>query len=205
MKKCKLCGKDRFAYRYFKKELVPICDNCYEEHIAKQDRYELLISRLTLKGYVWIVGLGKANFPYTLFGLDVKLEDIITFIIQKIGNDFEFDNQDSSSFKFDDYEHPIIVERNLTFKNIKTGEYVDINIRMGIYNFDENSILFFTDKQIGLKKSDLDSYSSVVYNADGIYRLEAYDYDNYNRYEDENDISNKDYLDDDDLKNLLRY
>lgn len=203
MKKCNICGNDKFAYRYFKKELVPICDDCYEEYIAKQNRYELLMARLTAKKYMWIVGIGKANFPYTLFGLDVKLEDIISFIISHLGDDFSFHDQDSSSFQFKDYEIPIIVERNLTFKNDKTHEYVDVNIRMGIYNFDNDSVLFFTDKQQGLKESDLNSYSSVIYGNDGIYRLEAYDYDNYDRFTLEDDINQKEYLNDDDLRSLL--
>lgn len=204
MKQCKICKKDRFAYHYFEGNLVPICDDCYKKYIAKYDRYQLLMARLTEKRYMWILGMGKIKFPYTLFGLDVKLEDIIAFIIQRIGEDFVFCDQDSTTFKFKDYESPIIIERYLTFKNVKTNEYVDINLRMGKYNFDNDTILFFTDKQIGLKQSDLDSYSSVIYDKDGICRLEAYNFDNYNKFEmDEDDVSKKGYLDDDDLKGLI--
>jgi hypothetical protein len=204
MKRCKICGKDKFAYHYFEGKLVPICDNCYNEHIAKHDRYELLMARLTEKRYMWILGMGKVSFPYTLFGLDVKLEDIIVFIVNHLGDNFTFDNQDQTTFKFDDYENPIIIERCLTFKNEETMEYIDINLRMGKYNFEDNTILFFTDKQAGLEQSNLNDYSSVIYNKDGIQRLEAYNFDNYNSYEiPEDDISKKEYLDDDDLRELV--
>lgn len=202
MKKCYICGKQRFAYRYYKSKLVPICDDCYEKYISRQDKFELLIARLTNKGYVWILGLGKINFPYTLFGLDVTLDDIVTFIKDHLGIGYELEDKESCCFLFDDYDEPVVVENILTFRN--DNDYIDFNVRLGLYNFDNNEILFFTDKQMGLKKSHLDQYSSVAYDADGIYRLEA---DTYNsiRDDDYEDPFNKEYLDENDITSMIGF
>lgn len=207
MKKCVKCKKQKFAYRNYEGKVVPICNECYEKYIDKKDRYEALMKKLTKKNYIQILGLGKETFPYTLFGLDVNLKDIIEFIRKKIGNDYILIETMDSKFKFNDFEDDIIVERNMTFQNKENEKQITINLRIGKYNFDNDEILFFTDKQLGLTKSDLSEYSSIYYDENGIHELQADNESNYNKkkslYPD--NLDDKAYFEEKDLKNLLGY
>lgn len=207
MKKCIKCKKQKFAYRYVDGRLVPICNDCYHEYMDKKERYDKLIKKLTSKRYVQILGLGKEKIPYTLFGLDVKINDILEFIKKKIGNEYKLAECLDSKYKFNDFEDDIIVEKNMTFEHIRTGEQITINLRVGKYNFDNDEILFFTDKQLGLTKSDLHDYSSIYYDNNGIHEMQADNESNYNKKRSiyDSDLDYKNHFEDKDLKDLLGY
>lgn len=213
MSTCKICNKrDAIVYTNINYKMTPICLDCYmKSRMAAKNKYKKLMNKLSSKGYVWVLNIGEdETFPYTFFGLGISFFQIVQYFFRYIDYDnFYLQNQDDCVFLFEDYPDPIVTETCITFID-NTGRSYSVGIKMGKYDEVKKELLFFTDKQIGLKKSDLSNYASYVIDDCGLTRVVP---DNdCNNYWDENDLysiddslAEKDYLDQNDLENLIGY
>lgn len=211
--KCKKCsGRGPFIYTSIDYKMVPLCQKCYKKYkkqLPAKNKYKKLMNKLSNKGYVWILNVGTRELPFTLFGLEISFYQIVQYFFKFIDSEkYSLQSQEDYVFDFDDYSDPIVTETCITFINDFSGATYTINIRMGLFDFESKDVLFFTDKQLGLDKSDLDNYSSLIVEDNGEITEVVPDFDSdffvsEDNYEDDLDEFKKTYFDQDDLKALI--
>lgn len=208
--KCKFCDKEEHPiYTSIGYKMTPLCLECYKKNRKHaKNKYKKLMNKLSNKGYVWVLNIGDIDFPFTFFGLEVSFYQIVQYFFKFIDSDkYTFQNQEDYVFKFDDYPDPIITETYIVFINDEDGSTYSVNIRMGTYDYENEKLLFFTDKQLGLDESDLENYSSLLVDDNGeltemvpnfkesfIPRIEFLD-----------DYTEKSYFDDKDIESLVGF
>ena len=209
--KCRLCEQNGPPiYTTMDYKMVPMCLDCYKKNRKPaKNKYKKLMNKLSNMGYVWVLNVGDIDFPFTFFGLEVSFYQIVQYFFKYIDSDkYSLQSQEDYAFDFDDYADPIITETSITFINDETSETYTINIRMGVYNYNEKELLFFTDKQLGYKKSNLENYASFVVGNDGELTEIVPDFESSFvppvEYYDE-EIYSKPYFDEEDLHDLVGF
>ena len=209
--KCKLCGKEGPPiYTSIDYKMVPLCLECYKKNRKPaKNKYKKLMNKLSNKGYVWVLNIGDDAFPFTFFGLEVSFYQIVQYFFKFIDADnYSLQSQEDYVFDFDDYSDPIITETCITFVNDNDGSTYSINIRMGTYNYKTKELLFFTDKQLGYLKSNLENYATLVIGNDGEITEVVPDFESsyippVEFYEDE--FCGKTYMNEEELADLVGF
>ena len=209
--KCRLCEQNGPPiYTTMDYKMVPMCLDCYKKNRKPaKNKYKKLMNKLSNMGYVWVLNVGDIDFPFTFFGLEVSFYQIVQYFFKYIDSDkYSLLSQEDYAFDFDDYADPIITETSITFINDETQDTYTVNIRMGGYNYKEKELLFFTDKQLGYKKSNLENYASFVIGIDGELTEVVPDFESSFvppvEYYDE-EIYSKPYFDEEDLHDLVGF
>lgn len=209
--KCRLCEQNGPPiYTTMDYKMVPMCLDCYKKNRKPaKNKYKKLMNKLSNMGYVWVLNVGDIDFPFTFFGLEVSFYQIVQYFFKYIDSDkYSLLSQEDYAFDFDDYTDPIITETSITFINDETQDTYTVNIRMGVYNYKEKELLFFTDKQLGYKKSNLENYASFVIGIDGELTEVVPDFESSFvppvEYYDE-EIYSKPYFDEEDLHDLVGF
>lgn len=209
--KCRLCEQNGPPiYTTMDYKMVPMCLDCYKKNRKPaKNKYKKLMNKLSNMGYVWVLNVGDIDFPFTFFGLEVSFYQIVQHFFKYIDSDkYSLLSQEDYAFDFDDYADPIITETSITFINDETQDTYTVNIRMGVYNYKEKELLFFTDKQLGYKKSNLENYASFVIGTDGELTEVVPDFESSFvppvEYYDE-EIYSKPYFDEEDLHDLVGF
>lgn len=209
--KCRLCEQNGPPiYTTMDYKMVPMCLDCYKKNRKPaKNKYKKLMNKLSNMGYVWVLNVGDIDFPFTFFGLEVSFYQIVQYFFKYIDSDkYSLLSQEDYAFDFDDYADPIITETSITFINDETQDTYTVNIRMGVYNYKEKELLFFTDKQLGYKKSNLENYASFVIGIDGELTEVVPDFESSFvppvEYYDE-EIYSKPYFDEEDLHDLVGF
>lgn len=209
--KCRLCEQNGpLIYTTMDYKMVPMCLDCYKKNRKPaKNKYKKLMNKLSNMGYVWVLNVGDIDFPFTFFGLEVSFYQIVQYFFKYIDSDkYSLLSQEDYAFDFDDYTDPIITETSITFINDETQDTYTVNIRMGVYNYKEKELLFFTDKQLGYKKSNLENYASFVIGIDGELTEVVPDFESSFvppvEYYDE-EIYSKPYFDEEDLHDLVGF
>ena len=213
IKECKICGNEGpFIYTSIDYKMVPLCKDCYQKHrkqLPAKNKYKKLMNKLSNKGYMWILNVGENGFPFTFFGLEISFYQIVQYFFRFINSDkYSLQSQEDFVFDFDDYSDPIITETCITFINDDDNSTYSINIRMGLFDYDNKELLFFTDKQLGLSKSNLENYASLIIEDNGEITEVVPDFESsyipYDAYDDySEDEFKKTYFDSNDLKQLI--
>ena len=209
--KCRLCEQNGPPiYTTMDYKMVPMCLDCYKKNRKPaKNKYKKLMNKLSNMGYVWVLNVGDIDFPFTFFGLEVSFYQIVQYFFKYIDSyKYSLLSQEDYAFDFDDYADPIITETSITFINDETQDTYTVNIRMGVYNYKEKELLFFTDKQLGYKKSNLENYASFVIGIDGELTEVVPDFESSFvppvEYYDE-EIYSKPYFDEEDLHDLVGF
>ena len=209
--KCRLCEQNGPPiYTTMDYKMVPMCLDCYKKNRKPaKNKYKKLMNKLSNMGYVWVLNVGDIDFPFTFFGLEVSFYQIVQYFFKYIDSDkYSLLSQEDYAFDFDDYTDPIITETSITFINDETQDTYTVNIRMGVYNYKEKELLFFTDKQLGYNKSNLENYESFVIGIDGQLTEVVPDFESSFvppvEYYDE-EIYSKPYFDEEDLHDLVGF
>ena len=169
-KNCNICGANSLPiYTARNYKMVPLCMDCYKSNRKPaKNKYKKLMNKLAAKGYVWVLNVGETDFPFTLFGIEIPFFQIVQYFFEFVNaDDYSLQSQDDFVFDFNDYPDPIVVESCITFVNNNDGSTYSLNIRLGLIDDKSNSILFFTDKQLGLVRSNLNNYASIAIDKDG--------------------------------------